>query len=159
MVPEYHTIKNIYADATVARAKNHSACSSAASGHIYPLESSSDIQRGQNEDQFLLFSPKYESPHDLPISAHGLVLESVHSTSCSHSQLYWKWVSSQLPAGYKMTQRRALKLMLILHSLIRFKFSSTQMCKYSVKRNGRMLSERLISLWVWEPHNFLFIVL
>ena len=36
-VPEYHTMKNIYADATVAQAKNHPACSSAASGHFYLL--------------------------------------------------------------------------------------------------------------------------
>ena len=79
-VPDDRTVKNIYADATLAEAKKHPAHSAAASGHVYPLQSSSDIQRGQNGDQSPLFPPKYHSPHDLPINTHGLVLSSVHST-------------------------------------------------------------------------------
>src|SRR5437016_7118374 len=74
------TVKNIFADATISESKNHPSGSLAASGHVYSLESSSTIQRGQNGDQSSLFPPKYMSPQDLPIGTHGLVLDSVQST-------------------------------------------------------------------------------
>ncbi|KIM34756.1 hypothetical protein M413DRAFT_41781, partial [Hebeloma cylindrosporum] len=77
--PEDRLIKNIFADATVAEAPHHPPNSPAASGHVYPLASSSTIRRGEG-DQSPLFPPEYASCQNLSISTHRLILQSVEST-------------------------------------------------------------------------------
>lgn len=95
-----------------------------------------------------LFSRLFTQPHILSF----LTLLKVRY----QYQASWIWEESLTIARYFCWINFLSFLMLILHSVIRFNFSSTQMCKYSIKKNGRMLCARLISLWVWEHHTFLF---
>lgn len=77
---EARVLQSIQADATIKEQQSHPTGSPAAEGLVYPLESSSKIQRGQNGSQTDVFPPKYQSEDDAPISSHKLELVAAETS-------------------------------------------------------------------------------
>ncbi|KAF8164942.1 hypothetical protein B0H34DRAFT_793383 [Crassisporium funariophilum] len=76
-------LQDIYVDATGPELSSHPPGSLAAAGHVYPLESSSQVKRGgttSEEKKTLVYPPKYATAvgaPKVPISLHSLLLAEV----------------------------------------------------------------------------------
>jgi hypothetical protein len=70
-------VLGLHVDATQAEAEGSLAGSLPHLGHVYPLQSSATIQRGQCNDQTQVYPAKYSHTDNIPIESHGLVLSKV----------------------------------------------------------------------------------
>ncbi|KAI5899986.1 uncharacterized protein SCHCODRAFT_02606677 [Schizophyllum commune H4-8] len=74
------TVLALYYDCTIGEGKRAPAGSRARQGHVTELQSSSTVVRGQRVSQTSLYPTPYRDPSNIPISQHGLVLQSAEAT-------------------------------------------------------------------------------
>ncbi|PPQ70090.1 hypothetical protein CVT26_013424 [Gymnopilus dilepis] len=72
--PGHRRLRAVLIDATNKEAGSSAPGSLAAEGHVFELESSADVLRGQTHNQTGVYPPMYSDPLDIPIHCRGLIL-------------------------------------------------------------------------------------